>query len=63
MLRKARRKQELIVLLREDGKTQDDCIDVLMITKYLEKIGDHAVNIAEWEIFQETGNMQDVRVL
>lgn len=56
-------KKDLIVLLREDGKTPDDCIDVLMITKYLEKIGDHAVNIAEWEIFQETGNMQDVRVL
>ena len=33
------------------------------IAKYLEKIGDHANNIAEWERFQETGNMQDTRLL
>ena len=35
----------------------------MMIAKYLEKIGDHANNIAEWERFQETGNMQDTRLL
>ena len=30
-------------------------VDVLMISKYLERIGDHAVNIAEWVIFAKTG--------
>lgn len=31
------------------------CIDLLMIAKYLERIGDHAVNIAEWVDFSLTG--------
>ena len=41
----------------------DDCIDILMLAKYLEKIGDHAVNVGEWEIFQETGDMCNTRLL
>lgn len=41
----------------------DICVDIMMIAKYLEKIGDHAVNIAEWEIFRETGSIQNVRLL
>lgn len=52
-------KEDLVSLLREEKKTPDECVDILMLTKYLEKIGDHAVNIAEWEIFQETGTMED----
>lgn len=31
-------------------------IDMLMIAKYLERIGDHAVNIANWVLFSITGN-------
>lgn len=41
----------------------DKVIDLLMIAKYLEKVGDHAVNIGEWAIFQETGDMQQFRLL
>lgn len=52
-------KEDLIYLLKEEKKSADDCIDVLMITKYLEKIGDHAVNIGEWVIFRETGIIKD----
>lgn len=48
-------KADLIYLLKEEKRHADDCVDILMITKYLEKIGDHAVNIAEWENFRETG--------
>lgn len=56
-------KSDLIESLKKEIKDADECIDVLMLAKYLEKIGDHAVNIAEWEIFQETGNISDVRLL
>lgn len=52
-------KEDLIELLKEEKQLPDDCVDILMITKYLEKIGDHAVNIGEWEIFQETGTIED----
>lgn len=55
-------KEELIGDLRGGKKDPDDCVDVLMIAKYLEKIGDHAVNIGEWAIFRETGDIDDVRI-
>ncbi len=56
-------KNDLVELLKKDAAEVDDCIDVLMLAKYLEKIGDHAVNVGEWEIFQETGNMRETRIL
>lgn len=55
-------KEDLVERLKEEGSV-DDCVDVLMIAKYLEKIGDHAVNVGEWEIFQETGDMRSMRLL
>lgn len=56
-------KRDLIEYLKKETKNADECIDILMIAKYLEKIGDHAVNIAEWELFRETGELGDVRLL
>ncbi len=56
-------KQDLLTFLKNEGKDEDECIDILMLAKYLEKIGDHAENIGHWEIFQETGNMKDARLL
>lgn len=56
-------KDDLIRHLKEEGKDPDDCVDVLMITKHLEKIGDHAVNMAEWTLFRETGKLNDIRLL
>lgn len=56
-------KDDLVAHLKEGTANADDCIDILMIAKYLEKIGDHAVNVGEWEVFQETGNMSDTRIL
>lgn len=56
-------KSDLIEYLKKETMNADECVDVLMIAKYLEKIGDHAVNIAQWEIFQETGDIGEVRVL
>lgn len=47
---------ELIELIRRDGKRcADQAIHLMMVAKYLERIGDHAVNVAEWTKYNETG--------
>ena len=56
-------KNDVIAHLRSEAKDPDDCIDAMMFAKYLEKIGDHAVNIANWAIFQETGEVDHIRLL
>lgn len=56
-------KADLIDHLKDERQDPDDCVDVLMIAKHLEKIGDHAVNMAEWAIFRETGKMRNVLLL
>ena len=47
----SRVKTELVEIIREDPKRGEQEIDMLMIAKYLERIGDHATNIAEWVIY------------
>ncbi|MGN1349800.1 MAG: phosphate signaling complex protein PhoU [Anaerovoracaceae bacterium] len=44
-------KGELIQVIREHPDAAEEAADLLMVNKYLERIGDHAVNIAEWVIF------------
>lgn len=56
-------KEELVEALKKGSTDADGCVDVLMAAKYLEKIGDHGVNIAQWEIFQETGVIDEIRLL
>ncbi len=48
-------KNELIGLIREDAANGSQAIDLLMIAKYFERIGDHAQNIAEWVEYAITG--------
>ena len=48
-------KTELIELIKKDGNNGDQGIELMMVAKYLERIADHAVNIAEWAIFAVTG--------
>lgn len=48
-------KEELIELINKDKENGEQSINFLMIAKYLERIGDHAENIAEWVIFAITG--------
>ena len=49
-------KTELIRLIHDKPENGEQAADLLMIAKYFERIGDHAVNIAEWVIFAITGN-------
>jgi len=48
-------KTELISLIGTDSDKGESCIDLLMIAKYFERIGDHATNIAEWVEYSITG--------
>lgn len=48
-------KKELIGLIAEDSTKGEVCLDLLMIAKYFERIGDHATNIAEWVEYSITG--------
>lgn len=48
-------KEELIALIKKDGANGDQAIELMMVAKYLERIGDHAVNVAEWTKYNETG--------
>ncbi len=48
-------KTELIELIKKDGNNGDQGIELMMVAKYLERIGDHAVNVAEWTKYNETG--------
>ena len=54
-------KLNLIDLLKKDTDSGEFAIDLLMIGKYLERIGDHATNIAEWVIFSVTGTHKEVQ--
>ena len=48
-------KAELIALIGKDASNGEQAMDLLMIAKYYERIGDHATNIAEWVEFAITG--------
>lgn len=48
-------KNDVINMIAKDSSMGENSIDILMIAKYLERIGDHATNIAEWVEFSITG--------
>lgn len=48
-------KSELIQLIGENRESGEFCLDLLMVAKYFERIGDHAVNVAEWVQYSLTG--------
>lgn len=55
--------QEIISMLVQNTGNADETIDLLMIAKYIERIGDHAENIAEWVIFYVTGSLKDQQII
>ena len=52
-------REELITLIAA-GENGSVCLDLLMVAKYFERIGDHAVNIAEWVEYSLTGTHKSV---
>lgn len=52
-------KQKLITGIAKDPANGEYAIDIMIIAKYFERIGDHAVNIAEWVIFSVTGEHKE----
>lgn len=56
-------KDDVVDLLKQSTDHIDQCIDLLMVAKYLERIGDHAVNVCEWTEFSKTGALKNVRIL
>lgn len=48
-------KDAVVEMIQKDGTTGEQATDMLMIAKYFERIGDHAVNISKWVIFSITG--------
>lgn len=52
-------KHTLAQEIAADPAKVDAALDLLMVIKYLERIGDHAVNVAEWVQFVRTGRYKD----
>ena len=48
-------KRELIDMIAADAAWGQQGLDLLMVAKYLERIGDHATNVAEWVEYSITG--------
>lgn len=51
-------KKELVERMVENRSEADQAIDLIIIAKYLERIADHAVNIAQWATYCVTGEIQ-----
>ncbi|MDO4477628.1 MAG: phosphate signaling complex protein PhoU [Lachnospiraceae bacterium] len=52
-------KADLIEVMQTNGEYAELAADLLMVNKYLERIGDHATNIAEWVIFSLDDRVPD----
>ena len=48
-------KKELVEFIGSGGENGETAVDMLMVAKYLERIGDHAQNVAEWVEYAVTG--------
>lgn len=53
-------RDDLIELIRQNDTDAEAAVDLLMIAKYFERIGDHTVNITEWVVFSITGQHEQI---
>ncbi|BAD39730.1 PhoU-family transcriptional regulator [Symbiobacterium thermophilum IAM 14863] len=51
---------DLLQAMQSDPKAVRPAVYLLLVAHYLERIGDHATNLGEWTIYQETGELQDL---
>ena len=56
-------KSGIITMIADNTGDGEYALDLLMIAKYFERIGDHAVNISEWVEFSITGTHKNIRVI
>lgn len=56
-------KKDVVMLIKQDEENIDYYLDFLMISKYLEKIGDHIKNVCEWIEFNETGMIDNFKLV
>lgn len=56
-------KFRLISMIKSNEKNSVYAMDLFMITKYLERIGDHTVNVANWVIFSDSGIHNGVNLM
>ena len=49
---------ELIGLISA-GENGGVCLDLMMVAKYFERIGDHSVNVAQWVEYSLTGHYEE----
>ncbi len=52
-------KNDLIQMIKHNTDSGEQAMDLMMVAKYLERIGDHAQNIAEWVVFSITGKHEN----
>lgn len=50
-------KEEVVEIIKTNKELDQQAIDIMLIAKYFEKIGDHAENIGEWVVFAITGKI------
>ena len=56
-------RDDIIERIRTDASQAGEAIDVMMVAKYLGRIGDHAVDVCEWVEFYTTGEHKNTRIL
>ena len=62
MFEENKKTADCIIIAKNSGEGGKEAIDLIMVAKYLERIADHATNIAEWVEFSITGVHKESKV-